>query len=78
MHDGITFEQLGKPALVICTTPFQATGRAIAGALRLPDYRFAMVDHPIGSRPDDGFPALAEDAYLQGVAILLGQEPGAK
>jgi hypothetical protein len=73
VHDGITFEQSGKPALVICTTPFAATGRMIAATLGLPNYAFAMVDHPIGSRTLDEIRARAEEAYAQGVAILTGE-----
>ncbi len=72
MHDGISFEQLGKPALVICTHPFEKTGRNIARALGLADYPFAMVDHPIGSRTLDELRVRAEDAYRQGVPILRG------
>lgn len=71
MHDGITFEQLGKPALVICTTPFLATGRMIAATLGLPDYPFAMVDHPIGSRTLEEIKARAEVAYSQAARILM-------
>ena len=71
MHDGISFEQFGKPALVICTYPFELTGRNIARALGLPDYPFAMVDHPIGSRTPEEIAARAASAYEQGVGILV-------
>ena len=73
MHDGISFEQLGKPALVICTHPFEATGRNIARALGLPDYPFAMVDHPIGSRTVDELRIRAQAAFDQGRAILTSR-----
>ncbi len=71
MHDGISFEQFGKPALVICTHPFEPTGRNIARALGLPDYPFAMVDHPIGSRTPEEIEVRAASAYEQGVGILI-------
>ncbi|HIM35779.1 MAG TPA: hypothetical protein EYM33_09625 [Pseudomonadales bacterium] len=70
MHDGISFEDHHKPALVICTHPFEPTGRNIARALGLADYQFAMVDHPIGSRTDEEIRTRAQDAYEQGRAIL--------
>ena len=70
MHDGISFEQLGKPALVICTHPFEVTGRNIARALGIPDYPFAMVDHPIGSRTLDELKDRARSAFEQGLGIL--------
>ena len=72
MHDGISFEQLGKPALVICTHPFELTGRNIARTLGVPDYPFAMVDHPIGSRTPPEIRVRAADAFAQGQRILTG------
>ena len=72
MHDGITFEQLGKPALVICTQPFEPTGHMIAETIGRADFQFALVEHPIGSAPADGIQERAADAYRQGLAILLG------
>ncbi len=72
MHDGISFEQLGKPALVICTHPFELTGRNIARTLGVSDYPFAMVDHPIGSRTPPEIRVRAADAFAQGQRILTG------
>ena len=74
MHDGITFEQYGKPALSICTTPFEETGKAIAENLGLSDFPFAMVEHPIGSATEEQLRDRAEDAYRQGITILLGND----
>ena len=70
MHDGITFEQFGKPAVVLCTYPFEVTAKNIARVLGLPDYRFVMVEHPIGSRTLAEIQARAQDAYQQAVDIL--------
>ena len=72
MHDGISFEQLGKPALVICTHPFEATGRNIARALGLVDFPFALVEHPIGSRALPELKERAQAAFEQGVPMLCG------
>lgn len=72
MHDGISFEQSGKPSLVLCTHPFDPTGRMIARTLGMPDFRYALVDHPIGSSGAEGLQARALDAYEQGRQILLG------
>jgi hypothetical protein len=44
----------------------------IASTLGLPDYPFAMVDHPIGSRTLEEIRARALVAYEQGCAILKG------
>ncbi|MBG05959.1 MAG: hypothetical protein CMM59_18010 [Rhodospirillaceae bacterium] len=72
MHDGISFEQLGKRAIVLCTEPFEVTARNIARMMGLPDYPFVMVEHPIGSRTLPEIKVLAESAYEQAVPILGG------
>jgi len=71
LHDGISFEQLGKRALVLCTEPFEVTARNIARIMGLPTYPFLMVQHPIGSCTVPELKARAEVAYRQGLAILL-------
>ena len=72
MHDGISFEQYGKPGLVLCTHPFDPTGRMIAKTLGMPDFKYALVDHPIGSAEIEGLQVRALEAYEQGRRILLG------
>lgn len=71
MHDGISFEQLGKRAIVLCTEPFEVTAKNIARMMGLPDYPFVMVEHPIGSRTPAEIKVLAEAAYEQALPILL-------
>ena len=70
MHDGISFEQLGKRALVLCTEPFEVTAKNIARMMGLPEYPFVMVEHPIGSRTLPEIKVLAESAYEQAIGIL--------
>ena len=70
MHDGISFEQLGKRAIVICTEPFEVTARNIARTMGIPDYPFVTVEHPIGSRRPDEIEVLAAAAYEQALPIL--------
>jgi hypothetical protein len=71
LHDGISFEQLGKRALVLCTEPFEVTARNIAKIMGLPNYPFLMVQHPIGSCTLPELKARAETAYHQALPILL-------
>jgi hypothetical protein len=71
LHDGISFEQLGKRSLVLCTEPFEVTAKNIARVLGLPAYPFLMVQHPIGSCTLAELKARAEVAYRQALAILL-------
>jgi len=70
LHDGISFEQLGKRAVVLCTHPFEVTAKNIARIMGLPDYPFVLVEHPIGSRKLDEIKVRAEDAYQQALRIL--------
>ncbi|MBG92858.1 MAG: hypothetical protein CL792_02640 [Chloroflexi bacterium] len=72
MHDGITLEKLNVPALTLCTYPFQPTAEATAKTLGLPNFRFALIDHPIGSRSEQELRERAQEAYVQGSKILLG------
>jgi hypothetical protein len=71
LHDGISFEQLGKRAVVLCTEPFEVTARNIARIMGLPSYPFLMVRHPIGSCTPAELEERAEAAYQQAVPILL-------
>lgn len=71
MHDGISFEQLGKRALVLCTEPFEVTAKNIARIMGLPSYPFLMVQHPIGSCSPAELKARAETAYQRALQILL-------
>jgi len=71
LHDGISFEQLGKRAVVLCTEPFEVTARNIARIMGLPSYPFLMVQHPIGSCSPAELKNRAEAAYQQALRILL-------
>ena len=71
MHDGISFEQLGKRAVVLCTEPFEVTAKNIARIMGLATYPFLKVQHPIGSCTLPELKARAEVGYQQALAILL-------
>jgi hypothetical protein len=71
LHDGISFEQLGKRAVVLCTEPFEVTARNIARIMGLPTFPFLMVQHPIGSCTLAELKERAEAAYRQALPILL-------
>ena len=44
----------------------------IAKTLGMPDFKYALVDHPIGSAGIEGLQMRALEAYEQGRLILLG------
>ena len=68
--DELAESSFGKPAVVLCTYPFEVTAKNIARVLGVPDYRFAMVEHPIGRRTLEEIQARAQHAYEQAVDIL--------
>ena len=69
MHDGITFEQTGKRAVVLCTAPFEVTARNIARMMGIPDYPFVILEHPLGSCTPE-VAARATAACEQAIDIL--------
>jgi hypothetical protein len=73
LHDGISFEQLGKRAVVLCTEPFEVTAKNIAKIMGLASYPFMMVQHPIGSCTTAELKARAEVGYRQALGILLNE-----
>ena len=70
MHDGITFEQLGKRAIVLCTTPFEVTAKNIANVLGLPEFPFVLLEHPLGSKTLEEVEAMAVAAADTAEQIL--------
>jgi hypothetical protein len=73
--DGILFEKHGMPAASIITDVFEATGRAMAQAWGLPNYKFLSVPHPIANLTDQELDQRAHAIVPQIVQLLLeGQE----
>lgn len=75
MLDGILFEKHGIPAASIITDVFDATGRAMAQAWGLPNYKYLRVQHPIANLTADELDQRARTIVPQIVQLLLeGQE----
>ena len=74
MHDGIEIDDRGTPAAVIVTEPFIPTVQAIADIRALPDYRYAVIEHPLGSLNEAELRPRAKAAVAQIAAILLGKQ----
>jgi hypothetical protein len=73
--DGIVFEKHGIPAAAIITDVFDATGRAMAQAWGLPNYKYLSVPHPIANLTADELDQRARDVVPQIVQLLLeGQQ----
>jgi len=73
--DGIVFEKVGIPAASIITDVFEATGRAMAQAWGVPEYRYLAMPHPIANLTEAELDRRAREMAPQVVKLLLqGQE----
>ena len=73
MLDGILFEKRGLPAASIITDVFHATGRAMAEAWGVTDYKYLAMPHPIANLTEAQLDQRARDIVPQIVDILLGK-----
>jgi hypothetical protein len=73
--DGIVFEKHGLPAASIVTDVFEETGRAMAQAWGVPNYKFLSMPHPIANLTEDELDQRAREMVPHIVQLLLqGQE----
>ena len=72
MHDAITVEKLGVPAVGVMTTQFVSAADLMARVLGADGYRYVAIEHPISSAGDAALDAEAKRAVEEGLAILLG------
>ena len=73
MLDGILFEKRGVPAASIVTDVFEATGRAMAEAWGVPDYKFLALPHPIANLTEEQLEQRAREIVPQVIDLLLGK-----
>jgi hypothetical protein len=71
--DGILFEKRGVPAASIVTDVFEATGRAMAEAWGVPDYKFLALPHPIANLTEEQLDQRAREIVPQVINLLLGK-----
>lgn len=65
VHDAIELEKRGLPAVAVCTEVFVPGLEALATMRGMPDYRFAVVPHPLGVLFDGELKERAELAAPQ-------------
>lgn len=70
MADGTVFEKKGIPAAAIITHTFTASANAMARRNGYPDYRYAMVPHPLSSLDAEQVRERAREVLPQVLAIL--------
>jgi hypothetical protein len=73
--DGILFEKHGVPAASIITDVFHATGRAMAEAWGVPDYKYLAMPHPIANLSEEQLDQRAREIVPQVVELLLDKDP---
>jgi hypothetical protein len=69
--DGILFEKVGVPAASIVTDVFEQTGRAMAQAWGVPEYRFLNMPHPIANLNDAQLDQRAREIAPEVVKLIL-------
>jgi hypothetical protein len=62
LRDVISFEEAGRPGVLVASSVFAQAAEAQAAALGAPDARRVFVTHPIQDRTDDELRALARGA----------------
>jgi hypothetical protein len=74
LHDAVSAERAGTPAIGIMTDPFVDAAELMAEALGAPGYPFVVIEHPIANRNTADLSRAARAALEQAVR-LLGVEP---
>jgi hypothetical protein len=64
-------EKLGIPSMLISTEPFFSTCKGMAKVGGIPDQKFAVLPHPLGSLAEDALMERAESAAEQFVSIVV-------
>ena len=52
MHDAVSSERAGTPALGVMTSRFVSAAELMSNVLGAPAYKFAVIDHPVSSASD--------------------------
>ena len=69
------FEQQGVPSATIITDLFKVTGKAMAKAWGLPDFRFIAMPHPIANLNEKQLDQRAREIVPEVIALLLEGQP---
>jgi hypothetical protein len=61
---------LGVPAIAVMTTRFVSAAELMSRVLGMPDYRFAVIGHPVSSATDEDLAAMARETIEQARGLL--------
>ena len=68
-------EKAGIPTIPIVTDAFEATAKEMAELWGVPDFRFVMMPHPLGSLTADDLARRADELRGKVVALLREGQP---
>ncbi len=75
LHDVVSFEGLGRPAVLVASSVFREVAAVEAQNLGQPALRRVFVPHPIQDRTDDEMREMAT-ATAEEILAALSSEPG--
>ncbi len=67
----MTAERLGVPAISVMTTRFASAAELMSRVLGMPDYGFAVIEHPVSSALDAALRERARATIEQARRLLL-------
>lgn len=70
--DAAIAEELGTPAVAICTDQFRSGAETVARLRDLPARSVVLIDHPVGNLPDEQLEARASTSVAAVVDVLTG------
>jgi hypothetical protein len=73
VHDSLTVERLGIPAVAVATHEFRTAARAQAAALGRADHEVVIVPHPIQDQTPAEIAARADAVVAEIARRLLGR-----
>jgi len=59
LHDAVTAERLGVPALAVMTNRFVSAAELMSRVLGMAGYQFGVIPHPVSSASDADLKAMA-------------------
>jgi hypothetical protein len=71
LHDAVTAERLGRPAMGVMTSRFVSAAELMARVLGFPGYPFVVIPHPVSSAGDDALRDMARITLEQVRRLLL-------
>jgi hypothetical protein len=73
LHDAITAERQGVPAIGVMTTRFVSAAEMMCRVLGMPNYKFVVIGHPISSASQEMLALYARATIGQARQLLLSR-----